>query len=143
MLEQIKMCMLFQHQRHLDPTRISVEQAIEMATIEGAKAAGLEDEIGSLEAGKRADIAVFDMRRPHVGTLQRPLSAFVCAGKGSDAKCVLVNGEIVYQDGAFKRGPDWKDVVKDAERMGREIIERAGLSGRLAPAWRESRQTSA
>jgi 5-methylthioadenosine/S-adenosylhomocysteine deaminase len=141
MLEQIKMSMLFQHQRHLDPTRISVEQAIEMATIEGARAAGLDDEIGSLEAAKRADIAIFDMRRPHVGPLQRPLSAFVCAGKGSDAKCVLVNGEIVYQDGAFTRGPDWKNVVNDAERIGRQIVERAGLSGRLAPAWRESRKT--
>jgi 5-methylthioadenosine/S-adenosylhomocysteine deaminase len=142
MLEQVKMCMLFQHQRHLDPTRISVEQAIEMATIEGAKAAGLDDEIGSLEAGKRADIAVFDMRRPHVGPLQRPLSAFVCAGKGSDAKYVLVNGEVVYQDGAFTRGPDWKDVVKDAERIGREIIECSGLGNRLSPAWRKTEQAA-
>lgn len=143
MLEQIKMCMLFQHQRHLDPTRISVEQAVEMATIEGAKAAGLEAEIGSLEPGKRADIAIFDMQRPHVGPLQRPLSAFVCAGKGSDAKYVLVNGEVVYQDGAFTRGPSWKDVLKDAERIGREIVERSGLAGRLAPAWRKAQSAAA
>jgi 5-methylthioadenosine/S-adenosylhomocysteine deaminase len=143
MLEQIKMCMLFQHQRHLDPTRISVEQAVEMATIEGAKAAGLEAEIGSLEPGKRADIAVFDMRRPHVGPLQRPLSAFVCAGKGSDAKYVLVNGELVYQEGAFTRGPSWIEISKDAERIGREIIERSGLAGRLAPAWRKSKNAAA
>ena len=137
MLEQIKMCMLFQHQRHLDPTRISVEQAVEMATIDGAKAAGLDDEIGSLDPGKRADIAIFDMRRPHVGTLQRPLSTFVCAGKGSDAKYVLVNGEVVYQEGSFTRGPGWKEVLRDAERIGREVIERSGLSGRLSPAWRK------
>ncbi len=143
MFEQIKMCMLFQHQRHLDPTRISVEQALEMATIEGAKAAGLDDEIGSLEAGKRADIAIFDTRRPHVGPLQRPLSAFVCAGKGTDAKYVLVNGEVVYQDGAFMRGPSWKEVLNDAERIGREIIERAGLSAKLAPAWRKPEHAAA
>jgi 5-methylthioadenosine/S-adenosylhomocysteine deaminase len=136
MLEQIKNCMLFQHQRHLDPTRISVEQAIEMATIEGARSAGLQDEIGSLEAGKRADLAIFDMRRPHVGPLQRPLSAFVCAGKGSDAKHVIVGGDLVYSEGRFQRGPEASEVLHDAERIGREIVERAGLLGRLAPAWR-------
>ncbi|NVO12481.1 MAG: amidohydrolase family protein [Rhodoplanes sp.] len=135
MFEQIKACVLFQHQRHLDPTRISVERAIEMATIEGARAAGLEAEIGSLEPGKRADIAVFDMRRPHVGPLLRPLSAFVCAGKGSDAKVVLVDGEVVYRDGVFSHGPDPHEVLREAEAIGRSIVESAGLSSRLASAW--------
>jgi 5-methylthioadenosine/S-adenosylhomocysteine deaminase len=135
MLEQIKACVLFQHQRHLDPTRISVERAVEMATIEGARAAGLEAEIGSLEPGKRADIAVFDMRRPHVGPLLRPLSAFVCAGKGSDAKVVLVDGKVVYRDGVFSHGPDPHDVLREAEAIGRSIVESAGLSSRLASAW--------
>ncbi|MFL9825522.1 amidohydrolase family protein [Rhodoplanes sp. SY1] len=135
MLEQIKACVLFQHQRHLDPTRISVEQAIEMATIGAARAAGLDAEIGSLEVGKRADIAVFDMRRPHVGPLLRPLSAFVCAGKGSDAKVVLVDGEIVYRDGAFPRCPDHREVLREAEAIGRSIAERAGLSARMTSPW--------
>jgi 5-methylthioadenosine/S-adenosylhomocysteine deaminase len=67
MFEQIKACVLFQHQRHLDPTRISIERAVEMATLDGALAAGLADDIGSLDVGKLADIAIFDMRRPHVG----------------------------------------------------------------------------
>jgi 5-methylthioadenosine/S-adenosylhomocysteine deaminase len=135
MLEQIKACILFQHQRHLDPTRVSVERAVEMATIEGARALGLEKEIGSLEAGKRADIAIFDMRRPHIGVLQKPLSAFVGAGKGSDAKIVIVGGKIVYRDGQFSSGPDPRDVVADAERLGREIIAKAGLSERLVSRW--------
>ncbi|MDC7788891.1 amidohydrolase family protein [Rhodoplanes sp. TEM] len=135
MLEQIKACVLFQHQRHLDPTRISVEQAIEMATIDAARAAGLDAEIGSLEVGKRADIAVFDMRRPHVGPLLRPLSAFVCAGKGSDAKVVLVDGEIVYRDGVFPQCPDPREILREAEAIGRSIVASAGLSHRLASSW--------
>jgi 5-methylthioadenosine/S-adenosylhomocysteine deaminase len=135
MFEQIKSCVLFQHQRHLDPSRISIERAVEMATIEGARAAGLETEIGSLDVGKRADIAIFDMRRPHVGVLHRPISAFVCAGKGSDARVVIVDGTIVYRDGEFKRGPSPVDVLKEAEKLGRHIAESAGLADRLASPW--------
>jgi len=135
MFEQIKACVLFQHQRHMDPTRISIERAVEMATIDGARAVGLDDEIGSLEAGKQADIAVFDMRRPHVGVLQRPLSAFVGAGKGSDARVVMVAGEIVYRDGAFTNGPPAAEVLAEAGRLGAAIATDAGLAGRMLPAW--------
>ena len=135
MFEQIKACVLMQHQRHLDPTRMPIERSVEMATIGGAKAAGLDDEIGSLEAGKRADIAIFDMRRPHVGVLQRPLSAFVGAGKGSDAKVVMVDGKVVYRDGKFTSGPDSREILRDSERLGAEIIQKAGLSNRISSYW--------
>ena len=135
MFEQIKACVLMQHQRHLDPTRMPIERAVEMATLGGAKAAGRDGEIGSLDVGKRADIAIFDMRRPHVGVLQRPLSAFVGAGKGSDAKVVMVDGKVVYRDGTFTRGPDSREILRDSERLGAEIIRKAGLSHRISSYW--------
>ena len=136
MVEQMKACALMQHVRHLDPTRIPAERAIEMATINAAKALGLEHEIGSLEAGKRADIAVFDLDKPYVGVLHRPISTFICAGKGSDARAVLVDGKIVYRDGKFARLADVAGVIAEAERIGRAVLDQAGLSGRLGPAWR-------
>ncbi|HYQ09440.1 MAG TPA: amidohydrolase family protein [Xanthobacteraceae bacterium] len=136
MVEQMKACMLMQHVRHLDPTRISAERALEMATINAAKALGLENEIGSLEAGKRADIAVFDLRKPYVGVLHRPLSSFICAGKGNDARAVIVNGEIAYQDGKFPRCSDRDWLFAEAERIGANLVEQAGLSHRFVPAWR-------
>ncbi|MDH7798364.1 MULTISPECIES: amidohydrolase family protein [unclassified Beijerinckia] len=142
MFEQIKACVLFQHQRHLDPTRMPVERAVEMATIDAAHALGLDQEIGSLDVGKQADIAIFDMRRPHVGPLQRPLSAFVCAGKGSDAKAVLVAGQIVYRDGQFSNGPDPREVLNEAERVGADIARRAGLADRMASPWPLQRATA-
>jgi 5-methylthioadenosine/S-adenosylhomocysteine deaminase len=138
MVEQMKICSLMQHVRHLDPTRMPVETSLEMATINAAKALGLENEIGSLEAGKRADIAVFDLDRPYVGVLHRPLTSFVTAGKGSDARAVLVNGQIVYRDGVFTHLPNPKRVIQEAEEMGRAIIDKAGLGYRLEPAWRTS-----
>jgi 5-methylthioadenosine/S-adenosylhomocysteine deaminase len=136
MVEQMKVCSLMQHVRHLDPTRMPVERTLEMATINAAKALGLENEIGSLEAGKRADIAIFDLRKPYVGVLHRPLSSFVCAGKGSDARAVLVDGQVVYRDGAFARLADGEGVIAEAEKAGRAIVEKAGLSARLAADWR-------
>jgi 5-methylthioadenosine/S-adenosylhomocysteine deaminase len=136
MVEQMKVCSLMQHVRHLDPTRMPVEVSLEMATINAAKALGLDNEIGSLEAGKRADIAVFDLDRPYVGVLHRPLTSFVTAGKGSDVRAVLVNGKTVYRDGAFAHLHDPKRVIAEAEQIGRAIIDKAGLRHRLEPAWR-------
>jgi 5-methylthioadenosine/S-adenosylhomocysteine deaminase len=136
MVEQMKACALMQHVRHLDPTRITAERALEMATINGAKILGLERELGSLEAGKRADIAVFDMAKPYVGVMHRPLSTFVSAGKGSDARLVLVDGEIVYRDGTFTHLANPAEVIGEAERVGRAVLDKAGLSHRLTPAWR-------
>ncbi len=135
MVEQMKDCSLMQHVRHLDPTRMPPERTIEMATTHGAKALGLEAEIGSLEPGKRADIAVFDLKKPYVGVLHRPISSFVCAGKGSDAKVVLVDGQVVYRDGQFPRFADGGRVIAEAERLGRSIVEKAGLAHRFSLPW--------
>jgi 5-methylthioadenosine/S-adenosylhomocysteine deaminase len=136
MVEQMKACMLMQHVRHLDPTRVTVEHALEMATINAAKALGLDKEIGSLEVGKRADVAIFDLRRPYVGVLHRPLSNFVGSGKGSDARAVIVNGNIVYRDGKFARCSDPEKLFAEAERIGTKLVEQAGLGYRFVPAWR-------
>jgi 5-methylthioadenosine/S-adenosylhomocysteine deaminase len=136
MVEQMKVCTLMQHVRHLDPTRMPVETSLEMATINAARALGLEHELGSLEAGKRADIAVFDLDKPYVGVLHRPLSSFVTAGKGSDVRVVMVDGRVVYRDGNFLRLTDPAGVIAEAEQIGKAILDRAGLSDRLAPAWR-------
>jgi 5-methylthioadenosine/S-adenosylhomocysteine deaminase len=136
MVEQMKACSMMQHVRHLDPTRMPAERAIEMATINMAKALGLDHEIGSLEAGKKADIAVFDITKPYVGVLHRPISSFICAGKGTDARIVLVDGEIVYRDGAFPRFPEGGRTIREAETIAREMLAASGLSARLEPAWR-------
>jgi 5-methylthioadenosine/S-adenosylhomocysteine deaminase len=136
MVEQMKVCALMQHVRHLDPTRMPVERTLEMATINAAKALGLDAEIGSIEPGKRADIAIFDLNKPYVGVLHRPLTNFVTAGKGSDARAVLVDGKLAYRSGKFARLPDHHKVIAQAEKIGRALIDKAGLTHRLTPVWR-------
>jgi 5-methylthioadenosine/S-adenosylhomocysteine deaminase len=136
MVEQMKSAILMQHVRHLDPTRLPAERTIEMATINGARALGLETEIGSLEPGKQADIAVFDLDKPYVGVLHRPITSFVTAGKGSDAKLVMVAGEAVYRDGHFPRLSETRTVLRDAERIASNVLAKARLTHRLEGTWR-------
>ncbi len=135
MVEQMKACALFQHVRHLDPTVMSIERSVEMATLNGAKALGMEDEIGSIERGKRADISVFDMRGPHLQVVHKPLSNFVCCGRGADAHTVLIDGKPVLREGRFTEFSDVDAVVREATERGRAIAEKTGHLDRAKLNW--------
>ncbi|VAW76325.1 hypothetical protein MNBD_GAMMA13-1686 [hydrothermal vent metagenome] len=136
MLEQVKDCVMMQHVRHLNPTRVPPETAIEMATINAAKALNLDDKIGSLEVGKCADIAIFDLERLHVGVVHRPISSLVFSGRGSDVSTVLVNGEIVFQNGRVTRDVDTVEIFTAAEKVARTALQQTGLVKKLSPHWR-------
>jgi 5-methylthioadenosine/S-adenosylhomocysteine deaminase len=82
-----------------DPTVLNAEQAVAMATILGARVAGLEKEIGSLEPGKRADLIALRLDRPHAVPLYNVYSQIVYALKGSDVEDVVVNGKPIVRDG--------------------------------------------
>ena len=82
-----------------DPRALPALQAIEMATIMGARVAGMEKEIGSLEAGKRADFITLRLDRPHAVPMYNVYSQIVYALKGSDVQDVTVNGQPIVRDG--------------------------------------------
>jgi 5-methylthioadenosine/S-adenosylhomocysteine deaminase len=82
-----------------DPTVIPADQAVAMATIIGARAAGLEKEIGSLETGKRADLITLRLDRPHAVPLYNVYSQIVYALKGSDVEDVAVDGKPIVRNG--------------------------------------------
>jgi 5-methylthioadenosine/S-adenosylhomocysteine deaminase len=136
MVEQMKVCTLMQNVRHLDPTAMPAERSLEMATINAARALGLDDRIGSLEPGKQADIAIFDLAKPHVGVVHRPISSLLYAAKGTDAKVVLVDGEVVYRDDRFVHMAAPAAAIAEAQARAREILDKSGLAARLAPEWR-------
>jgi 5-methylthioadenosine/S-adenosylhomocysteine deaminase len=81
-----------------DPTALRAEQVFEMATIRGARAVGLEKEIGSLEGGKRADMIFVRINTPNAVPMYNVYSQFVYAVKGSDVRHVMVNGKLVVRD---------------------------------------------
>lgn len=96
----------------------------EAATMGGARALGLEKEIGSLEVGKRADLVIFDLNRPHLVPHGDPMGTLVHTGQGRDVETVMVDGEIVVEDGRPVR-VDLAALLADADRAAEALWSRA------------------
>ena len=81
-----------------DPTVMDARTVLQMATIDGAKAIGLDEDIGSLEIGKQADLIIIDTDKPHLVPMYNPLSHIVYTMQGSDVRDVIVAGRILVRD---------------------------------------------
>ena len=81
-----------------DPMTTGAAMVLKMATVWGAKILGLEKEIGTIQVGKKADVIVVDLQRPHLVPLYHPMSTLVYAASGSDVKDVIINGKILMRD---------------------------------------------
>ena len=103
-----------------DPEAVPARQALEMATMGGARALGLEREMGSLEPGKRADVITVRLDRPHAVPLYDVYSQMVYALKGSDVRDVMVNGRLVVRD-AQPLTLDAKHVLAKAEELAGKV----------------------
>jgi 5-methylthioadenosine/S-adenosylhomocysteine deaminase len=95
----------------------------QMATMAGARAMGLEDEIGSIEIGKRADLVAFDFRRPHLTPNINPLGNIVHVAQGRDVEMVVVDGDIVVEDGQPTK-VDAEAIRREADVAIRSLWER-------------------
>jgi 5-methylthioadenosine/S-adenosylhomocysteine deaminase len=135
MVEQMKACSFLQGVKHLDPTIMPPERCIEMATINAAQAMGLGDEIGSLEPGKLADIAIFDLDTPHSSPATNPIASLVYSARGPDAHTVFVNGREVVSDHKLTTFSDTKALFARARARAQEIVTKAGLSDRAQSVW--------
>ena len=84
--------------RDMQPTAADAQTVLTLATRGGARAIGMENDIGSLEAGKKADLIVIDTRQPHLVPMYHPVSHVVYAAKGSDVTTVVVDGRLLVKD---------------------------------------------
>ncbi len=109
-----------------DPKMIPAETAFKMATLNGARAMLLQDEIGSLEAGKKADIVLFDRNRPEWVPLHNVANSLIYSASGSSVHTVLVDGHVVVEDGLFQL-MDEQEIYRKAQKAGEAIISRTGL----------------
>ena len=96
-----------------------------MATIEGAKALSWENEIGSIEVGKKADLTIIDFNKPHLCPLYNEISHLVYAAKASDVDTVIINGQIVMENRKLKTLKIDK-VIEMAEKAKNSLLERLG-----------------
>lgn len=98
MFEVLKMAALLHKVSSLNPAIIKADQVFEMATLGGARAVGLENEIGSLEKGKKADIMILDMKRNNSYPVHRTVSSIVYCSSDSNVDSLIVDGKIIMEN---------------------------------------------
>ena len=106
---------------------IPAEAALEMATIEGAKALGLGDDIGSLEVGKKADLVLFDTRRAEWRTLFNPVNNLVYNADGRSVHTVIVDGRIRVENHVPVFVDEW-ELIQKVQALGTDLMARTGVS---------------
>lgn len=110
-----------------DTSLIFADQALEMGTILGAKAFGLGDELGSIEVGKKADLILFDTKRPEWTSLINPVTNLVYSADGRSIHTVIVDGRIVvegYKQSFVDEGP----LMEKVQEIGESLLAREGVS---------------
>ncbi len=115
-----------------EPTVLPAETVLEMATINGAKALGLGEVIGSIEAGKQSDFIIIDMDKPHLIPAWDPVSTLVYAAHGSDVDTVVIQGRIVMQ-GRKVLTLNEEVIKNDIRQRYLQVAARSGLS--ITPRW--------
>ena len=105
---------------------ITVRQALRAATIDGARALMWDDEIGSLEIGKKADFILFDLDHVEWTPFHDPLQALVFSASAASIEETWVNGKVLYQDGKVA-GVDEREIRRKARELAAAAVERAGL----------------
>ncbi len=125
MFDDLKICALVHKLHNKNPSLVPAEKVLEFATINGAKALGMEKEIGSIEVGKRADVILVDLNKPHLTPLSNPVSHLVYSAVGSDVDTVIVDGKIIMQGRQVKTLNE-KKVLKFANEQTYDLLEKAG-----------------
>ncbi len=113
MLETMKLAALMQKGLHRNAAVITADQVIRMAASGGAKAIGMEDRLGSLEPGKKADMILFDPRHLKSFPNHDAKATVVYASSEENIDTTIVNGEIVYHKGVFKGGLTEAELVQE------------------------------
>ncbi|UCD46223.1 MAG: amidohydrolase family protein [Candidatus Bathyarchaeota archaeon] len=126
MFRHMFQCMRYHRRHYRDPRVMPPGKVLEMATVDAAKAMGLDRELGSLEPGKRADIILVDARRPHMYPMNMAVDRVAYYANGNDVATVLVDGDVLMEDGVVKT-VDEGEVLEMAQREAEAAIDRNDL----------------
>ena len=127
MFEAMRVAAFLQKVNQMDAAAVSAYQVLEMATIGGARALGMGDEIGSLEVGKKADIILVDLTGSHMRPINNLVNNLVyCASAASDVETVIIDGRIIVQDRRLQ-SCDEEEVISAAEEYAARKFSEIGL----------------
>jgi 5-methylthioadenosine/S-adenosylhomocysteine deaminase len=125
MFDEMRLAATLQATRRV-PGELTARDVLQMATRDGARALGLDDEVGSIEPGKRADLILVDRDRPHLAPDADPWSTLVYAARGTDVRLTMVDGQVLVCDFALTQ-LDGAEVAASARQAARALLTRAGL----------------
>ncbi len=123
----IKLTALLQKVKYLKPEAISAETVLRLATIEGAKCVGLENIIGSLEIGKKADISIFDLSSLNTVTMHDPIKSIVYSSNQNNVSDVIINGKFILKRREFLEQNE-NDIIATAQSLGEDLVKNLEVS---------------
>jgi 5-methylthioadenosine/S-adenosylhomocysteine deaminase len=121
LFQEMKTAALLQKVYKMDPTVLPAEKVLEMATLGGATALGMQEEIGTIEAGKKADLILVDMKAPHLTPYRNPISHLVYSAEGADVDTVICNGKILMKEREVQV-LDEVEVMEIAENAAEDLL---------------------
>jgi len=138
LFEVIKMAAMLQKVKHLDAEVLTAEDALEMATVDGARVLGLGDQVGSLEPGKRADVILVDFYQPHLMLSHQIVSKLAYSARGHDVVTSIIDGQVVMENRQVLT-MDEAAVLDRARETAADLVSRAGIETRdlLSAGWPE------
>jgi 5-methylthioadenosine/S-adenosylhomocysteine deaminase len=125
MFEEMRLAATLQSVRR-QPGALTAKDAVWMATREGARALGMQDEIGSIAPGKRADLILVGRDLPHQAPDPDPWSTLVYASRGTDVRMTMVDGRVLLNDYALVEH-DARAIAADGRAAGRALAARLGV----------------
>lgn len=120
MFETMKFCALLHKQHRWDPEILPAQTVLDMATIGGAKSLGMQNEIGSIEVGKKADIIMLDFDKAHLSPTYDIVSNLVYSAKGSDVCSSIVNGKLLMLENVFLTLDEY-DIINKAKEYAKNL----------------------
>ncbi|HUL31087.1 MAG TPA: amidohydrolase [Thermodesulfobacteriota bacterium] len=109
-----------------NPREIGAYKALEMATMDGARALLWEDKIGSLEKGKRADLIIIDTSKPEWHPLADPITNLVYSADGKSVETVIIDGKIIMEHRKLLTVNE-REVIENVDRASSEVMKRCGI----------------
>ncbi len=134
MFWEMRVASLIQGISHMNPGQLSPEKALEMATMANAKALGIENEVGSIEVAKKADLILVELKQPHLTPLvEHPksnlLSHLVYATSGRDVYTTIVDGQVLMHNRNVLTLDEAK-ILRKAEENLYKVLDRSGIATR-------------
>jgi 5-methylthioadenosine/S-adenosylhomocysteine deaminase len=108
-----------------DPSVISAQEVLQMATINGAKALGMEDRLGSIEVGKNGDVVIMDLFKPNTVHVHDPVGSLIYSATSENVDTVIVAGKILMQNRRITFA-DEGAILVEADKAALRLLQRAG-----------------